>query len=60
MADNSAPRQGDVYLKLNGVNDFIEIPSSFIGFKVQDSRLFRTLASIRRISAHLPRPDHRQ
>jgi hypothetical protein len=28
MADNSAPRHGDVYLKLNGVNNFVEIPSS--------------------------------
>src|SRR5262249_45050331 len=28
MADNSAPRQGDIYLKLDGVNNFVEIPSS--------------------------------
>jgi concanavalin A-like lectin/glucanase superfamily protein len=28
MTANSAPRTGDIYLKLNGLNNFVEIPSS--------------------------------
>ena len=27
MLANAAPRQGDVYLRFNGLNNFVEIPS---------------------------------